>query len=129
MLAATAIGLAGPALFGGTISLAALLAALGAALLGVLAASRAAGLGRPTMCAVLPASALLLGLGAILVMFSEAHPALLALACLALLAHRASRLIARPGRRERRLFALLCTLPPVGAVALARILFGPLSGL
>lgn len=65
---------------------------------------------------------------------AKARPALMrspdhVLGWLALLAHRTSRLIARPGRRERRLFALLCILPPVLAVGLARILFGPLSGL
>lgn len=128
MLAATAIGFSGPALFAATASIAQLGATLAAALLGVLAASRPAGLGHPTVCVVLPAGGLVLGLGAILVMFSEAEPWLLGLACLALLADRASRRIARSRRRERWLFVLLCVLPPALAMALAKIVSGPLGG-
>lgn len=128
MLAATAIGLGGPALFAGTVSLAELGMALGAALLGVLAASRTAGLGRLATCALLPATSLLLSLGAILVMFSEAEPWLLGLAWLALLADRASHRIVRSRRRERWLFALLCVLPPALAITLARIISGPPLG-
>jgi hypothetical protein len=127
MLTATAIGFTGPALFAGTVSLAALGMTLGTALLGILAASRPAGLGRPTTCAVLPPSGLLLGLGAILVMFSAAEPWLLGLAWLALFADRTSRRIARSRRRERWLFAFFCVLPPALAIALARLVSGPLS--
>lgn len=128
MLAATAIGLGGAALFARTISLAELDMALGAALVGVLAASRPAGVGRPTTCLLLPSSSLLLGLGAILLMFSGAEPWLLGLAWLALLADGASRRIARSKRRERWLFALLCVLPPVLVITLGRTFSGPLSG-
>lgn len=121
MLIATALGLAGVAYLAHAVSIMQLALGLAAAVAGAGCSGRYL---RPAL--VLPAGALLLALGAILALYSDASLVALALLALVPAADRLSVILARtPGWHPRSLFVPLCALLPVLAVVIARLAAGP----
>jgi hypothetical protein len=126
MLIGLALALAGVAFFARTVSIMQLALGLGASLAGLALATRLAGGGRLPPSALLPAGGILVGLAAILVLYSAAPQAALAPLAALPAAHWLSGPLARMGgRRERSVFALLCMVLPALAVLVARLALGP----
>jgi hypothetical protein len=126
MLIGLALALAGIAFFARTISTMQLALGLAASLAGLALATRLAGGCRLPPSALLPAGALLIGLGSILALYSAAPPMALAPLAALPLAHQLSPPFARVGSwREGSMFVLLCLALPALAVLAARLTLGP----